>query len=119
VTEPLPGGRKDRLEALLNGLEGLAEEFGLEELPGLFAGLERVRRVAELRLIPLPPRPDSDAAPPLLTAGQLARLLSVSGAKVYRLAKKELRSATIEVGESSVRFDPVRVKRFLEARRRA
>jgi hypothetical protein len=119
VTKPVPGGQRDRLEAVLGALEGLVAEFGREELPGLFAGLERVRRVAELRLIPVPPRAGSDAARPLLTADRLAELLAVSTAQVYRLAKKELRSAAIEVGEETLRFDPARVKRFLESRRRA
>jgi hypothetical protein len=42
----------------------------------------------------------------------------ISEAQVYRLAKTGLCAAAIDVGEGTLRFDPVRLARFIEARRR-
>jgi hypothetical protein len=36
----------------------------------------------------------------------------------YRLAKTALQSAAVEVGPGTLRFDPVRLAKFIEARRR-
>lgn len=61
-----------------------------------------------------------DSAPrPLLTVEQVASLLGgISEAQVYRMAKGALRSAAVDVGEGTLRFDPERIERFVEARRR-
>ncbi len=55
----------------------------------------------------------------LLTVEQVAAHLGgISEAQVYRLAKTGLRAAAVDVGEGTLRFDPVRLDRFIEARRR-
>jgi hypothetical protein len=51
-------------------------------------------------------------------AEQVADRLQVSEAQVYRFAKTALRSAAVEVGPGTLRFDPDRLARFIEARRR-
>jgi hypothetical protein len=107
----------DRLRQLLGGLEAVVGAFDREALPEVFAGLERLRRQAELRLAVVPP-PGNTGLRALLTAKDVATLLQVSPTEVYRLAKVELRAAAIDVGEGTLRFDPRRVDRFLEARRR-
>jgi len=118
VSATSPAVRSRRLGVVLGELEALAEQVAREDLPELFAGLERVRWTAELRLS-IPPAGAIDESPrPLMTAKQLADLLVVSTAEVYRLAKGELRSAAVEVGAGALRFDPRRIEQFLEARRR-
>lgn len=82
----------------------------------MFVGLERARWTAQARF--LRPAADSGALPPLLTAEQVAEVLGVSVEQIYRLAKRQLRSAAVEVGEGTLRFDPARVARFIEVRRR-
>ena len=119
MTDPLQAGREGRLEALLGALATLAGELGREEFPDFFAGLERVRRVAEFLLIPSPPDLASGAMQPLLSAERLAELFGVSTTQVYRMAKGSLKPAAIDLGVGTLRFDPARIKRFLEARRRA
>lgn len=62
--------------------------------------------------------PATGGREPLLTAAQVAGRLQVSEAQVYRLAKTALRSAAVEVGLETLRFDPDQLARFIEARRR-
>jgi hypothetical protein len=102
--------------AVYAGLARLAEAIPSEDLPGFFGELERARWTAQLRL-------QAAASPgsprPLLTVEEISRLLGgVSEAQVYRMAKGALRSAAVDVGEGTLRFDPGRVDRFIEARRR-
>ncbi len=105
-----------RLASLLRELEAIAGEVPIESLPSFFGGLERARWVAQLRISTAPL--SGRTAEPLLTVEQLCARFGVSKAQVYRLAKTHLRSAVVEVGEGTLRFDPDRLERFIEARRR-
>jgi len=99
------------------GLAHLAETIASEDLPGFFAELERARWTARLRL--QTPATTTNGPRPLLTVEETSRLLGgISEAQVYRMAKAALRSAAVEVGEGTLRFDPAQVERFIEARRR-
>jgi len=110
-------GPESRLAAALRELETVAGEISEESLPDLFAGIERVRWMSQRRISAAPPAPSRPAA--LLTADQVAtRLGGVSRAQVYRLAKTALRSAVVDVGEGTLRFDADRLARFIESRRR-
>jgi hypothetical protein len=112
----VPSGATADAVAVYAGLARLAEEVPVENLPGFFAELERARWTAQLRLHA--PAPTLDARP-LLAVEDVARLLGeISEAQVYRLAKGALRSAAVEVGQGTLRFDPGGVERFIEARRR-
>src|SRR5688572_11385060 len=93
--------------AVYAGLLRLADEIPVESLAGFFAELERARWTAQLRL-------QSAAAVsgprPLLTVEETSRLLGgISEAQVYRMAKAALRSAAIDVGEGTLRFDADKV----------
>lgn len=109
-------GTSADLAAVYAGLLRLADEIPVEDLPGFFAELERARWTAQLRL----QAPATQSGPrPLLSVEETARLLGgISEAQVYRMAKGALRAAAVEVGEGTLRFDPERVGRFIEARRR-
>lgn len=109
-------GRAADAAAVYAGLLRLAEEIATENPPDFFAELERARWTAQLRL----QVPATLSGPrPLLTVGETSRLLGgISEAQVYRMAKGALRSAAVEVGEGTLRFDPQGVERFIEARRR-
>jgi hypothetical protein len=102
--------------AVYAGLARLAESIAAEDLPGFFAEIERARWTARLRL---QAQATQNKPRVLLTVEETSRLLGgVSEGHVYRMAKGPLRSAAVEVGEGTLRFDPERVERFIEARRR-
>lgn len=112
----VPGDLSAARAAVYAGLLRLAEEIPAGDLPAFFAALEHARWIAQLRL--QAPSTPSDSRP-LLTVEETARLLGgISEAQVYRMAKGALRAAAVEVGEGTLRFDPERVERFIEARRR-
>ncbi len=87
------------------------------ELPEFLADVERAKWTVQLRLATVSP-PATAEREPLLTAEQAAGRLQVSEGLVYRLAKTALRSAAVEVGPGTLRFDPDRLARFIEGRRR-
>jgi hypothetical protein len=100
-------------------LLALARELPYEELSGFFAEVERARSTALLRVASRREETTRvSGLKPLLTAETLGAVLGVSEAQIYRLAKGVLRSAAIEVGEGTLRFDPDRIERFIEVRRR-
>ena len=115
----VPSGASPEAVAVYAGLRRLAEEIAVEELPGFFAELERAHWAARLRT-------ESSVAAgavgnglnPLLTVEQLAEMLQVSTGQVYRMAKGPLRPAAVEIAEGTLRFDPAKLHRFIEARRR-
>ena len=109
-----------RPAAIYAGLLQMAEDLPSEDLPGFFAELERARWIARLRLEVAGRGAAQDSAPkPLLAVEQVAALLGgISEGQVYRMAKGVLRSAAVDVGEGTLRFDPVQIERFIEARRR-
>ncbi len=72
--------------------------------------------MARLRIAVRPPTTGGRES--LLTAEQARVGFKVSEAQVYRLAKTALRSAAVEVGPGTLRFDPDRLARFIEVRRR-
>jgi hypothetical protein len=86
-------------------------------LPEFLAEVERAKWTARLRIAAARP-PATGWREPLLTAEQVAGRLQVSEAQVYRLAKTALRSAAVEVGPGTLRFDPDRLARFIGSRRR-
>lgn len=98
------------------GLLRLAEEIPVEALPGFFAELERASWTARLRLhVPAA----ANGPHSLLTVEETAQVLGgISDAQIYRMAKGVLRSAAVDVGEGTLRFDQERIERFIEARRR-
>lgn len=95
----------------------LAAELPLEDLPELFAGLERARWVAQLR-VGGGTAGQAITVRPLLTADQVGERLGISEPNVYRRAKTDLRHAAVEVGPGQLRFDADAIERFIEARRR-
>jgi predicted DNA-binding transcriptional regulator AlpA len=100
------------------GLSALAQELPLEDLSELVGELARAQAIASLRYSGSEDRQKRTEGG-LLTVEQVAaRLGGISEAQVYRLAKTGLRSAAVDVGEGTLRFDPARVDRFIEARRR-
>jgi hypothetical protein len=113
---PVPGRATSETAAVYADLLRLAGEIAVEEIPGFFAELERAGWTARLRL--QAPAALSGSRP-LLTVEETARLLGgISEAQVYRMAKGALRSAAINVGEGTLRFDAERMDRFIDARRR-
>ena len=105
----------DALVRVIAEVGRLAAELPLDELPELFAGLERSRWIAQLRVgsraaLPSPQRRR------LLTVAEVAELLRISETNVYQRAKTDLRSAALNVGPGQLRFDADRVDRFLAAR---
>ena len=115
----VPSDLGSRFQAVLAELEQIAGEFGREALPDYFAGLEHAKRVGELRLYAsVTPASKGGPLPPLLTVDDVADLFVVSTKKIYEMSKGELRSASIQVGDATLRFDPQKIARFIEARRR-
>jgi predicted DNA-binding transcriptional regulator AlpA len=108
-----PEGREQVYAALRN----LAAEMSAGDLPEFLAEIERAKWSALLRIEAVRP-PAAGRREPLLTAEQVAGRLQVSEAQVYRLAKTALRPAAVEIGPGTLRFDPDRLARFIEARRR-
>jgi len=117
---PAPGSDLVARKAeVYTDLSALAQELPLEDLPELAGELARAQAVASLRYSRSGVL-QKHAEGGLLTVEQVAaRLGGISEAQVYRLAKTGLRSAAVDVGEGTLRFDPARVDRFIEARRRA
>lgn len=108
-----------RLATLSASLGQALQELPREDLPTFFAELERLRRTAELRLHPSAgPTDPPFGLPHLLDAKQTAAILAVDTATVYRMAKGALRSAVVEIGEGTLRFEASGLRRFIEARRR-
>jgi uncharacterized protein with von Willebrand factor type A (vWA) domain len=104
-------------EQLYAALRDLADDVSAGELPEFLAEIERARWTAKLR-IAAAASPAAERREPLLTAEEVAGRLQVSEAQVYRLAKTALRSAAVEVGVGTLRFDPDRLARFIDSRRR-
>jgi len=116
VVSPDLSARKAEVYA---ALVALAEELPLEDLPELTGELARTQAIASLRYSNSRSR-EKRAEGGLLTVEQVAaRLGGISEAQVYRLAKTGLRAAAVDVGEGTLRFDPARIDKFIEARRRA
>ena len=104
-----------RLATVPRELEAIVGQLPIQSLPDVAAGLERIRWTGQLRLLATFESSDR----PLLTVEQIGvRLGGVSKAQIYRLAKTNLRSAVVEIGEGTLGFDPARVDRFIELRRR-
>jgi hypothetical protein len=102
-------------EQLYAALRDFAAEVSAGDLPEFLAELERAKWTARLRVAAVR-QPATGGREPLLTAEQVAARLQVSEAQVYRLAKAALRSAAVEVGPGTLRFDPDRLARFIEAK---
>jgi len=107
-----------RREVLLRGLEAIAAELPVESLPDLFAGLERVRWTATLRLRASPAVAEPPVRRGLITVEQAAEYLAISRSDVYRRSKTDLRPAAVEMGPGQLRFDPEALDRIVRARRR-
>jgi hypothetical protein len=110
-------GKGSRREQLYSTLHDLASEVSAGDLPEFLAEVELAKWTVLLR-IALIRQPATGARESLLTAEQVAGRLRVSEAQVYRLAKAGLRSAAVEIGEGTLRFDPDRLARFIDSRRR-
>jgi hypothetical protein len=106
-----------RPQQLYAALRDLAAEVSAGELPEFLAEVERARWTAQLRVGAVRPLA-TGGRESLLTAEQVADWLQVSEAQVYRLAKTALRSAAVEFGPGTLRFDSARLARFIEGRRR-
>jgi helix-turn-helix protein len=108
-----------RRDELLRGLEVLAGGLPTGSLPDLFAGLERVRWAARLRL----QAPSAASEPPprreLMTADQAAEYLAISRSDVYRRSRTDLRSTAVQMGPGQLRFEPEALDRIIRARRRS
>ncbi len=116
---PSPDDLGARRDDLLRGLEALVAELPTGSLPELFAGLERVRWTAKLRLQAPPPAGEPSLRRGLMTAEQAAEYLAISRSDVYRRSKRDLRSAAVEMGPGQLRFDPEALDRIVRARRRS
>lgn len=106
-----------RFLAVMAEVDALAAELPRERLPDLFGGLERVRRVAELRLIGEKSGPQPN--PGLLDVADVAGMLKITKQTVYRWAKTTLRFGVVDAGEGTLRFDPRKIQKFIESRRRS
>jgi len=111
---PATGSRR---EQIYSALRDFAAEVSAGDLPDFLAEIERAKWTALLRVATVQPPVTGDREP-FLTAEHVASRLQVSEAQVYRLSKTVLRSAAVEVGPGTLRVDPVRLARFIEARRR-
>jgi predicted DNA-binding transcriptional regulator AlpA len=104
-------------EQLYAALRESAASVSAGDLPEFLAELERAKWTAKLR-IATAASPAAERREPLLTVEQVAGRVQVSEAQVYRLAKTALLSAAVEIGEGTLRFDPDRLARFIDSRRR-
>jgi hypothetical protein len=114
ASRPATVGRREQLYA---ALRDLAAEVSAGDLPEFLAEVERAKWTARLRIAAVR-LPATGGREPLLTVEQVAGRLQVSEAQVYRLAKTALRSAAVEIGPGTLRFDPDRLARFIDSRRR-
>jgi predicted DNA-binding transcriptional regulator AlpA len=111
-------GLDGRLSAALRELEEIADDIKAGTSPDLFAGLERVRRIAELRIVALS-RPPAEIVPSvgpdrLLKAEELAERLAVPLDWVYR-HQRQL-PFRVRVGSRLVRFSESGFQRWVRTR---
>ncbi len=108
----------DRLSAALRDLEAVAGNVDAEAFANLSAGLERVRCIAQLRVVALS-RPPAEIVPSvrpdrLLKAEELAERLAVPLDWVYR-HQRQL-PFRVRVGSRLVRFSESGFQRWVRTR---
>jgi predicted DNA-binding transcriptional regulator AlpA len=111
-------GLDDRLSAALRDLEAVAGNVDAEAFANLSAGLERVRCIAQLRVVALS-RPTAEIVPSvgpdrLLKADELAERLAVPLDWVYR-HQRQL-PFRVRVGSRLVRFSESGFQRWVRTR---
>lgn len=107
-----------RLAAL--GLDQLAAELPVDELPEFFASIERAKWTARLRLTAGTGGPASTPAAgrPSMTAAEVAALFQIDIATVYRWSRgRGALSGAVRRFQGVLRFDPAAIDKLKSAER--
>jgi predicted DNA-binding transcriptional regulator AlpA len=103
--------------AAIENAISISRDLSTDELPVLLGSLEEAKQRLELRVHQAAAGPTT-AGNRLLTVQEVAEALQVSEQQVYRWAKTLLKPAAVDLGPGTLRFEPTRVRRIIESRRR-